>query len=191
MAVYLTGRNPLKVIEHRTGTKTETVEFYPSYFDTADYVCASITNQDEPIGKNSSNTTYATINLTTGRQAETWVHYYFDMSSIPDNAIIESATFVAKASVSSTSSLYVNTRTIQMRSSGNLKGSSVNLTTSATAHTIGSGTWTVAELKDCYVDIYAKRGSSSTSSSRDIKFYGATATVTYTYDYEYDEEVWI
>ena len=64
MSVLLTGRNPIK--KTITKTATETITAYPSAYLTSDYSYASISNATNPVGKGSSNTTYATINLKTG-----------------------------------------------------------------------------------------------------------------------------
>lgn len=193
MSVLLTGRNPIKTTVTKTETKTETITAYPQAYLTSDYSYASISGATNPVGKGSSNTTYATINLKTGSSATTHVYFPFDFSSIPENATINSISCTAKGYISSTSSSYVNTRQMQLFTGTTAKGSSVNLTTSATAQTLTCGTWTRAELQNCRLRMYAKRGTSSTSISRSInmRFYGAEITVTYTYSYEVEEEVWI
>ena len=189
MSVLLTGRNPIKTTV--TKTATETIMVYPSAYLTSPSSYASVSNMTNPVGKDSSNTTYATINLKTGSRAETYVYFPFDFSSIPDNATIDSISCKAKGYISSTSSSYINTRQMQLFTGTTAKGSATNLTTSATAQTLTCGIWTASELKNCRLRMYAKRGTSSTSTSRNMRFYGAEITVTYTYSYEVEEEVWI
>ena len=57
---------------------------------------ASIQNQTNPVGKSSSNTTYATLTTSTTRSATSYAFWKFDCSSIPSGAIIESVSCVAK-----------------------------------------------------------------------------------------------
>lgn len=199
MSVLLTGRNPIKTTVTKTETITEThtgsITAYPQAYLTSDYSYASISGATNPVGKGSSNTTYATINLKTGSRATTHVYFPFDFSSIPENATIDSISCKAKGYISSTTSRYVNTRQMQLFTGTTAKGSAVNLTTSATAQTLTCGTWTRAELQNCRIRMYAKRGTSSTSTSRNMRFYGAEITVNYTYTTsytrEYEEEVWV
>lgn len=157
----------------------KTVTFYLSGYDTSDYAYASASDLANPIGKPSSNGTCATINLATGSKATTYIYYYFDTSSIPNNANIISINCTAKGYVSSTSSLYVSSRQMQLFCGTTAKGSSVNLTTTATAHAIDAGTWTRDELNNCRLRMYAQRASMSTSSSRTMQLYGAELTITY------------
>lgn len=183
MSVLLTGRNKIK----RTELVTETVTLYPAAYDASNYSYASISNATNPVGKGSDNTTYATINLKTGSQAETYVFFPFDVSAIPENAVIQSVECKAKGYISSTSSSYINSRQMQLFSGTTAKGSAVNLTTSATEQSITCGDWTREELANCRLRLYAKRGTSSTTTARYLRFYGAELTVTYTYE----KEVWI
>lgn len=157
----------------------KTVTLYLSGYDTSDYAYASASDLANPIGKPSSNGTCATIDLATGSKAATYIYYYFDTSSIPNNANIISISCTAKGYVSSTSSYYVSARQMQLFCGTTAKGSSVNLTTTATAHTIAAGTWTRDELNNCRLRLYAQRGTMSASTSRTMQLYGAELTITY------------
>lgn len=177
MAVLLTGRGDLAQFER----VTETIKVYPSAHDASKYSYASISNATNPVGKGSDNTTYAQINLTTGSGAETYVFFPFDLSAIPENAVIESVECMAKGYISSVSTSYIANRQMQLFSGENAIGEAVDLTATATAHTLNCGKWTRKTLENCRLRLYAKRGTSSTSTSRNIRFYGAELTVTYTY----------
>ena len=77
------------------------VTFNPSAFVSGSY--QGITGQTNPVGKPSTNTSnYATVNLTTGSQAKTYVFWAFDCSSIPLDATINSVSCQARAYVSNT-----------------------------------------------------------------------------------------
>lgn len=165
------------------GATTTTASLYPSAFDTTDHAYASISDQDNAVGKPATSTSgYAQINLTTGSQAETYFYYLFDVSEIPADATIDSVTCTVRCLISSTSSSYIPTRTLQLFSGTTAKGNAVTISsTSANTYTLTTGTWTRAELDSLKLKFYAKRGSSSTSTSRYFRFYGATLAITYTY----------
>lgn len=163
---------------------TGSLTAHPGKYLEGDYSFASISNATNPVGKGANNTTYAQITLKTGTSAETWVYWPFDLSAIPSNATIDSVSCSAKAAVSITNSSYIKSRTIQLYSGATGKGSATDLTTSDTAHNLDCGTWTRAELQDCRLRMYARRGSSGTSTNRYLYFYGADLTVTYTYKNE-------
>lgn len=152
----------------------------PSAFVSGSY--SSISGQTNPIGKSQSSTSYATITCRTGRNAESYAFWSFDCSEIPDTATIDSVSCVAKCYVSSTS--YVTTRGVQLyKGTTTAKGSSTTFSNSTSStQTLSCGTWTRSELDTCYIRVYGKRGTSSTSSSATMRFYGATLTIVYTYE---------
>ena len=163
---------------------TGSLTAHPGKYLEGDYSFASISNATNPVGKGANNTTYAKITLKTGTSAETWVYWPFDLSAIPSNATIDSVSCSAKADVSVGIGSHITSRTIQLYSGTTGKGSATNLTTSETAHNLDCGTWTRAELQDCRLRTYARRGASSTSTNSYLYFYGADLTVTYTYKNE-------
>ena len=143
---------------------------------------ASISNQTNPVGKSSSNTTYATLTTSTTRSATSYAFWKFDCSSIPSGAIIESVSCVAKCSVSSTNR--ISTRSVQLYYGTNTaKGSSVSFNNNESTQTLDCGTWTRAELDDINIRVAGTRGTSTRSAS--IQFYGADLTVTYTIPQNY------
>ena len=162
---------------------TETKTFYPGAYDFAASSVQGVTNAENPLGKGSTNTTYATINLVTGSRATTTVYCLFDLSAIPSGAEIDSVSCKVKASVSNTSG--VSSASVQLYSGSTSKGSLTSiLSTSTSVNTLSVGTWTRSELQNCRLCLKAKRGTSSTSTKRALLFYGADLTVTYTYKNE-------
>ena len=162
---------------------TETKTLYPGAYDSGASSVQSVTNATNPVGKGSTNTTYATINLVTGYRATTTIYWPFDLSAIPSGAEIDSVSCEVKASVSSTSG--VSSASVQLYSGSTSKGSSTSiLSTSTSAKTLSVGTWTRSELQNCRLCLKAQRGTSSTSTTRSLLFYGADLTVTYTYQSE-------
>lgn len=135
----------------------------------------------------STNTSYASVNLTRGSSAETYMYWEFDLPTIPADATIDSITCNYKARTSTTSTSYINTATIQMCSGTTTKGTSKSIRTTRTSASSFSsseiGTWTVAELNaGVKLRTYAKRGTSRTTSNYYIYFYGADIEITYTED---------
>lgn len=161
----------------------KTLTVYPSGYVSDDYAYASASNLEN--GYNSAdNTTYATINLTTGSGAETYIYYTFDLSAIdlsaiPDGAVITSVSCSANVTISSTSIRYISSRTMQLYSGTTAKGSSASIPSSAAATTITAGNWTKDELTDCRLKLYAKRTRSGTTTAININFYGASLTIEY------------
>ena len=140
---------------------------------------ASIQNQTNPVGKSSSNTTYATLTTSTTGGATSYAFWKFDCSSIPSGAIIESVSCVAKCYVSNTTQ--IGTRSVQLYyGTSTAKGSSVSFNNSTTAtQTLNCGTWTREELNDINIRVAGTRNATSTRSAS-IRFYVADLTVTYT-----------
>ena len=162
---------------------TETKTLYPGAYDSGASSVQSVTNATNPVGKGSTNTTYATINLVTGSRATTTIYWPFDLSAVPSGAEIDSVSCKVKASVSSTSG--VSSASVQLYSGSTSKGSSTSiLSTSTSAKTLRVGTWTRSELQNCRLCLNARRDTSSTSKTRSLLFYGADLTVTYTYKNE-------
>lgn len=168
-----------------TVTRKATISAHPTSYDTSHYSYASISSS-YPISNaytDSSSTTYAQVSWKTGSSAETYVYLRFDFSSIPDGATIKTVTAKAKGYVNTTSSSRVTTRQMQLATGTTLKGSALTLSTSTSEQTFSSvGTWTRAELQNAGVRFYVKRGTSNTSSTYQLRMYGATMTVTYEYE---------
>lgn len=169
-------------------SKSSSKTLYPSGYDSTHYSYASVNSSyplSNPVGKSSSNTSYAQINLKTGSSAETYVFYTFDCSSIPSDATIDSVTCSAKGYVSQTNANRVATRQMQMYyGTSTAKGSAYTLSTSTSATNLTVGSWTRSELNDIRIRLYCKRGSNNTTTTYYMRFYGATLTINYTYQYE-------
>lgn len=189
-----TGNSRMKVITYTTteggtaqgtvtvtqasGSSDVTVTLHPGAFVSGTY--ASISGQNNPVGKDENNTTYATVNLKTGNGADTTAFWSFDCSSIPAGATIVSVSCRAKAMTQQAGGNRVTTYEIQMyKGTSTAKGSSTNLTTSASALNLSCGSWTRSELDQCYIRLHAIRGKNSTTTTYYLRFYGATLTVVY------------
>ena len=144
----------------------------------SDHAYASISNQTNGYNE-SSNTTYATINLTTGSGATTYIYFTFDFSDIPVGATIDSVSCTAKAYINTTNSSRITTRQMQLYTGTTAKGSASTISNSTTAQTMTPGTWTRNELQNARIRLYGVRGTSNTTSTYYFRFYGATFTVNY------------
>lgn len=104
-----------------------------------DHAYASVSNITNGYAE-SSNTNYATINLTTGSGATTYIYFTFDFSSIPAGATIDSVSCTAKAYINTTNSSRITTRQIQLYSGTTAKGSASTVSNSTTAFSMTAGT---------------------------------------------------
>ena len=159
----------------------------PSSYDSSNYSYGSVNSSNplsNPIGKDSSSTTYAEWDMKHGNGSETYVFYKFDLSEIPSDATINSVTCNAKGYISQTSSNRVSTRTMQMfYGTSTPKGDSVTLSNSESIQTLHCGTWTREELNDCRIRLYGKRGIlGALTTTISMRFYGAGLTINYSYD---------
>lgn len=172
--VYFYGAE-LTVTYSVPGYTTESVTLTPnSYTGLSANYSSGLNN---PIGKGSTNTTYATVQA--GYKAEAYCYWTFNVPTIPIDAEIDSVVCSAKVSVPTTSSSTVN---VQLYSGSIAKGSAVECTSStATVYTISNGVWTRTELDNIRLRTYIK---SLTNSNRNLYFYGADLTITYTYQNE-------
>lgn len=167
-----------------TVTREATISAHPTSYDTSHYSYASISSSYPMTNAytDSSSTNYAQVSWKTGSGAETYVYLKFDFSSIPSGATIKSVTAKAKGYVNTTSSSRVTTRQMQLAAGTTLKGAALTISNSTYEQTFSNvGTWTRAEILTAGVRFYVKRGTSNTSSTYQLRMYGATMTVTYEY----------
>lgn len=158
----------------------DTITAYPSGV-LSDHAYASITSTENAYNP-SSNTSYATINLTTGTNAVTYVYFTFDFSEIPAGSAIDSISCSAKTYINTTNTSRITTRQAQLYSGSTAKGSASTISNSTTAYNMTTGNWTRDELQDASLRIYVQRGTSNTTSNYYVRVYGATFTVEYTFN---------
>lgn len=168
-------------INQERGPQQYTLTKYPSSIDTVNTVVyywdSSYPQSNGYTSATSSSE--ARSYLVLGSQAETFVYWKFDLSSIPDNAVIDSVGLKVKAmsqsaSITPTSYLVVCDGTTQ-------KGSVSNTTSSLQTYTVDTGSgWTGTSIKNLSLLFYSKRGTGSVNSNRALRFFGATLTIKYT-----------
>ena len=127
----------------------------------------------------TENTDRATFALKTG-SALTYIYLTFDLSSIPADAIINSVSCNAKASIDNANAARIAEKQVQLFSGTEAKGSVTTIPTSASIVSLDTGTWTREEMDNLTLRFYAKRGYSGTSNNYNIYIYGADLTIEYT-----------
>lgn len=161
--------------------RRETLTVMPSNYDGVNsvYNGALLPSNIAKGYTDTSSTTYCQINLVTGAGAETYFYYTFDLSAIPEDAVIVSVSCKAKVYISVTQLAYVEARQAQLCAGTVPKGDPHNVEDSTTVFDLTAGTWTRGELQQAAIRMYAVRGTSSTSIARYFRFYGAELTVEY------------
>lgn len=160
---------------------TGSLTVHPGKYLKGDYSFDSINGETNPVGKGANNKTSAQIYLKTGYNAETWIYWPFDLSGIPDDATIDAVSCSVRAERNSAHLSIVAKGEAQLYTGTKAKGSATNINSNSDTFSLSCGTWTRSELQKCRLRLYAKRGSSNTTSDQRIIFYGADVTVTYTY----------
>lgn len=169
-------------------TVTKTIKVYPSGWVEADSKWNTLYSYSLPNyisnafeAAKSSDTTRAKIYLVYGSNSETYAYFTFDLSEIPEDAVITSINCKAKAHGKMSSKSTTTAQTIQLYTGTTPKGTATTLPSNneTTILTLDCGTWTRAELDDCRIKLYAKRGTVNTSTDDSIGLFGATLTVEY------------
>ena len=158
----------------------ETFTAVPSGYDSSHSSYYSVSSS-YPISNGydtASSSDYAYISCNTGSRATTYISYTFDTSAIPQEATIDSVACEARVRVSSTS--YISSAYLQLYKGDTAKGSSTSArTTSASTYNLSTGSWTRDELDDIEIRYTGTRGTSNTSRSAYLYFYGADLTIEY------------
>lgn len=169
----------------RTETITDSKTVNPSSYD-ADMSLYDSIDSAHPVDYGyASNTsgTYAQIFMTKGSNAETFFYYNFALN-IPEGAVINSITCLAKAMSTTTATSNLSYYNIRLYSSSTAKGNSVTLKNTVTTYNLGqtASDWTARELNNAKIRLYTKRKTSNVNTAYALRFYGAALTVNYTYN---------
>lgn len=157
---------------------TETKTFYPG---SRTGNSGSMSGTTNPVGKGSSNSTYATFTAKYGSDA--YCYWPFDVSVIPADATIDSVACKAKAAYNP-DGIY-HTSTLQLYSGNTAKGTSTKVNSeNETVYNLSTGSWTRDELKNIRLFTKITVTVSQYTGSRYLYFYGADLTVQYTYQSE-------
>ena len=125
----------------------------------------------------TNTTTYARIAAAKNKTGE--IYYTFDMSGLPENAVIRSVTCTVRARTSTTTSRYISTYSAEVCDGTTSKGTSVSfLSTTSSAKALNAGTWDATSIRNLRVKLNLKTGSSGSIYYYGY-FYGATLTIEY------------
>ena len=115
-----------------------------------------------------------------GSQAESYIYWGFDLSEIPDNAVIKSITLVAKARKTGNTNNVSSNYLAVCNGTTEVGTHSAVTSSTATQFTLDTGSgWTGASIKNLTIKNYGKRGTSGVNQDYSLDFYGATLTITY------------
>lgn len=135
----------------------------------------------KPIGKGSTNTTYTEIYLTWGKQAQTYVTYRFDTSSIPAGATIKKVTLRAKGDVETENTKRISITRVSLLSGQSALAESNDYAfgqMASVAEAVATNV-TRAQLDDAKIKLFAKRGGWYVNNAYFMRFYGADLIVEY------------
>lgn len=153
---------------------TETKTFYPQAHEGA--INCKVGDASKAIGKSSASTTgYSYILVSDSNEG--YCFWPFNVSSIPQNAEINSVTCKARGLVAGSG----GSATFQLYSGTTAKGSPSGVSSESTngsVSTLSVGTWTREELSSVRLRTYA---SASSRDNKLLALFGADLTVEYTY----------
>ena len=160
--------------------------YYSTYNNTSDSAVDGVYNGNYPSNGATSvdSTTRACVFSNTGANAESYLYYGFDVSTIPANATIISVTCSGKASYYSSNSL-ISTHELQLCNGTTAKGTAVSVTgtsSNGSTHTLTGTSWTRNELNNIRIRYRVVRSSTNPSNAASFSFFGASLYVQYSYD---------
>lgn len=135
----------------------------------------------KPIGKGTTNATYAEIYLAWGRQAQTYVTYRFNTSSIPAGATIKKVTLRAKGDVETEDTNRISITRVSLLSGQDVLAESNDYAfgqMASVAEAIATNV-TRAQLDDAKIKLFAQRGGWYVNNAYFMRFYGADLIVEY------------
>lgn len=135
----------------------------------------------KPIGKGSTNATYAEIYLVWGRQAQTYVTYRFNTSSIPAGATIKKVTLRAKGDVETENTNRISITQVSLLSGQDVLAASNDHAFGQMASVAEAVATNVAraQLEDAKIKLFAQRGGWYVNNAYFMRFYGADLIVEY------------
>ena len=149
------------------GKQQGTLVVYPSGYDNVD-IKGYVNNVGRMYtGSDSTSCGY----LFSDYQQECWLYLTFDMSALPSNATILSASCTVKGFSQAQTKQFI------MYSSAVPKETK-NMGTSASVSEFDLSHWSASELKDAKLKVY---GNNNAATNYAIAVYGATLTINYEY----------
>ena len=153
-----------------------TITVYPSSLDDDNSVYDSYENLNNAFDSGSANN-YANFHWVKGANAETKVYLNFDLSAIPEGAIIVDVSGKGRINTTGYQSDRWLVRGIYLCSGTTQKSNSM-YPTSLTSFS-DSGEWTLEELRDAKICYYITRRTAYATTDYYLYVYGGSLTVTY------------
>lgn len=161
-----------------------TITLHPSQVVAAESAYDSVSADaplTKPIGKGSTNTTYAEVYLTHGGHAQTYVTYRFDASSIPADATIKKATLRAKGDVETENPNRISITRVSLLSGQDVLAASSDYAfgqIASVAEAVATNV-TRAQLDNAKIKLFVQRGGWYVNRACFMRFYGADLIVEY------------
>ena len=164
-----------------------TITLHPSQAVTAESAYDSVgvtANLNVPVGKGITNTSYAEVYMTTGKQEQTYVTYRFDASSIPADATISKVSLKVKVEAETEGTARISiTRVSLLSGNETLAKSSDNAYgQDTTVVEVSANNVARSKLDDAKLQVFAQRGNWYANRTYFVRFYGADLVVEYTGD---------
>lgn len=159
-----------------------TITKYPSSYDTENsaYRAWGSSHGADKGYTSANSTTYAIAYMVRGSRAESVLYWQFDLSEIPDGAVIKSITLVAKARKTGGTSQVASTYLAVCNGTTEVGSQSAVTSSTAAQFTLDTGSgWTGATIKNLTIKHYGVRGTSGVNQDYSLDFYGATLTIVY------------
>lgn len=143
---------------------------------------STISNASNAYTEPTSASGYATIYLTRGAGAVTYIYWHFGNMNIPQGATVLNITFKFRALCETTVSARIPVHTAQLYvGTTTAKGTTTTISNTATTYTVtfDSNSWTVDELNNATLKLYAERGTENANTAYGFRLYGAEMIVEY------------
>lgn len=143
---------------------------------------STISNASNAYTEPTSASGYATIYLTRGAGAVTYIYWHFGNMNIPQGATVLSITFKFRALCETTVSARIPVHTAQLYvGTTTAKGTTTTISNTATTYTVtfNPNSWTVDELNNATLKLYAERGTENANTAYGFRLYGAEMVVEY------------
>lgn len=136
---------------------------------------------DEAFGRSKDSATYAQWYMLDGGAVTTEVNYGFDVSAIPDNAIIKGITIYAKCQAQDERLFYAGNTVVRLKDGTQTVVQTNNKAFGKTAKivSLSDTSFTREQLNNIRIGIDASRGYLGTHTSFWVRFYGADLVVEY------------
>lgn len=161
-----------------------TITLHPSQVFETDSAFKSVDAAhpfETAFGQDKNSTVYAQWYMLDGGAVTTEVQYGFDVSAIPDNAIIKGITIYAKCQAQDERTFYAGNTVVRLKDGTQTIVKTDNRAFGKTAKivSLSDTSFTREQLNNIRISIDASRGYLGTNTSFWVRFYGADLVVEY------------